>query len=72
MEFRLTAIRNTHPNYLEIRAEYKWWDEKTWSSFIEVVPRERFLNDKEFAEYTIDSIMDKIRQNIKVEKLYGK
>ena len=62
MIFSMTALKYFRPDYLEIKMEYGF-DNKKDHILTEIVPKERFYNEKKFTEYIIKSMFDKAEQH---------
>jgi hypothetical protein len=62
--FTITANEYFREGFLEIRMRYKFDDNSEWTILTEIVPRERFYKDKDFAQRVVDNLFDKSRQEV--------
>jgi hypothetical protein len=59
--FRIDARAHYMPDSIRIVIRYGWLGGVD-SELTEIVPKERFCTDKRFAEYVLDSLLDKAKQ----------
>ena len=64
-EFSMLAHKYFREGYIEIRMKYRFGEYESWQEIIEIVPKERFCEDKKYAERIIDNLFDRSRREVK-------
>ncbi len=63
-EFVMSAYKYDRVGYTEIRMQYRINENDQWQILTEIIPRERFCEDKLFAQRTIDNLFDRARREV--------
>lgn len=63
-EFSMQAHKYFREGYIEIRMRYRFGEDEQWSIITEIVDKERFCENKLFAQRIIDNLLDRSRREV--------